>query len=316
MVTKFANRARYVLFDSGRRTCAGKLMPSENPVSRTAEATTKSELRSTWEKAAPGWAKWEKEFSAGLSAATDTLIDMAGIRTGLRVLDLACGAGNQTIQTARRVGPSGSIVACDISATMLDHVRQSAAAANLKNIETLESAAEDLDERLPPFDAAISRLGLMLFPSPGTALKALQHVLKPGARFAALVFTTPDNNPFLAGSMAVLLRCAGKSPPKPGQPGLFALGGKGILEGLMRDSGLVQIQTKLVTASLNLPSASHALEMMREAFGGFRAVVADLSDTEKLKAWNEVYECHKQFEGVDGFRAQFEFIIGAGAKAA
>jgi len=44
-------------------------------------------------------------------------------------------------------------------------------------------------------------------------------------------------------------------------------------------------------------------------------VVADLSDTEKSKAWNEVYECLRQFEGVDGFRAQFEFIIGAGAKA-
>lgn len=196
-------------------------MTSENPVSRAAETATKSELRSTWEKAAPGWAKWEKEFSAGLSAATDALIDMAAIRPGMRVLDLACGAGNQTIQTARRVGPSGRVVACDISATMLDHVRQNAAAANLRNIETLESAAEDLDERLLPFDAAISRLGLMLFPSPGRALKALQRVLKSDARFAALVFTTPDHNPFMARSMAVVLRCAGKSPPKPGQPGLF-----------------------------------------------------------------------------------------------
>jgi ubiquinone/menaquinone biosynthesis C-methylase UbiE len=92
---------------------------------------------------------------------------------------------------------------------MLDHVRQRATAANLQNIETLESAAEDLDQRLPP-------LGLMLFPSPGGAVKALQRVLKPRARFAALVFTTPDNNPFLALTMAILLRCARKSPPKPG----------------------------------------------------------------------------------------------------
>jgi len=291
-------------------------MTSENPISRTAGTSAKSELRNTWEKAAPGWAKWENAFSAGLSAPTDTLIEMAGIRSGMRVLDLACGAGNQTIHAARRVGPSGSVVACDISATMLDHVRQSAAAANLQNIDTLESAAEDLGERLPPFDAAISRLGLMLFPSPGRALKALQRVLKPGARFAALVFTTPDNNPFLARTMAIVLRCAGKSHPKPGQPGLFALGGNRILEGLMRDSGLVQIQTKVVAASLNLPSASDALEMMREAFGAYRAVVADLTDAEKSKAWNEVYECLKEFEGADGFRAQFEFIIGAGAKAA
>ena len=83
----------------------------------------------------------------------------------------------------------------------------------------------------------------------------------------------------------------------------------------MQDSGLAHVQTKQVTASLNLPKASHALEMMKEAFGAYRAVVADLSDVEKSKAWNEVYERLKQFEGVGGFSAKFEFIIGAGAKA-
>jgi len=35
----------------------------------------------------------------------------------------------------------------------------------------------------------------------------------------------------------------------------------------------------------------------------------------KSKAWNEVYDCPKQFESVDGFGAEFKFIIGAGAKA-
>jgi hypothetical protein len=64
-------------------------MTSENRVSETADTSTKSELRNTWEKAAPGWAKWEREFSAGLSPATDTLIDMAGIGPGMCVLDLA-----------------------------------------------------------------------------------------------------------------------------------------------------------------------------------------------------------------------------------
>src|SRR5262245_34802500 len=157
----------------------------------TAETSAKPELRNTWEKAAPGWAKWEREFSAGLSSATDTLIEMAGIGPGMRVLDLACGAGSQTVLAAKRVGPNGDVVACDISGTMLDHVRQNAIAAGLRNVETLERAAEDLDNTLPPFDAAISRLGLMFFPSPSSALKATQRVLKPGARFAALVFTTP-----------------------------------------------------------------------------------------------------------------------------
>src|SRR5262245_1957357 len=107
--------------------------------------TPGSELRNTWESAAPGWAKWEQPFSAGLSTATDVLIEMAGIRSGMRVLDLACGAGSQSIQVAKRIGPTGRVVAIDISPTMLEHVRRNAIRAGLQTIETLECAAEDLD---------------------------------------------------------------------------------------------------------------------------------------------------------------------------
>jgi ubiquinone/menaquinone biosynthesis C-methylase UbiE len=278
------------------------------------DSTSKSELRNTWESAAPGWAKWEQVFSVGLSSVTDTLIDMAGIRPGMRVLDLACGAGSQSIQAANRVGPTGRVVASDISATMLEYVRRNAIRAGLQNIEVLECAAEDLDETQTPFDASMSRLGLMLFPSPRKALEAVQHVLKPGARFAALVFTRPSTNPFMAQPMAILLRHADKSPPMPGQPGIFALGGQGIVESLIEDSGFGDVKTKTVQATLALPSASDALEMMQEAFGAYRAVVADLSDAGKSKAWSEVYECLKQFEASGGFETEFELIIGSGAR--
>ena len=276
--------------------------------------TTTSELRDTWESAAPGWAKWEHVFSEGLSRATDTLIEMAGIAPGMRVLDLACGAGSQSIEAARRVGPEGKVIASDISAAMLAHVRRNAAKAGLQNVETIECAADELDETLLPFDAAICRLGLMLFPSPRGALEAIQRVLRPGARFAALVFTTPASNPFMAQSMAILLRHAGKSPPGPGQPGIFALGGDRVLEGLLQNGGLIDVQTRVVTAVFRLPSASDALEMMQQAFGAYRAVVADLGDERKARAWADVHAFLKQFDGAAGFNTPFEFIIGSGCK--
>ena len=275
--------------------------------------TANSELRNTWESAAPGWAKWEEKLSASLSDVTDALIDMAGVRPGMRVLDVACGAGNQSLRVAERVGSSGSVVASDISPTMLELVRENAACAGVPNIETLECAAENLDEADGPFDAAICRVGLMLFPSPRKALEALQHVLKPGGRFAALVFTTPANNPYMAQPMSILLRHSGKSPPAPGQPGIFALGGEGVLEGLMKDSGLADVQTRTVRARLRLPSASDALEMMRQAFGVYRAVVADLGPEEKSRAWTEVQEYLKRLETIGSFETELEFIIGSGA---
>ncbi len=276
----------------------------------------KSGLRDTWESAAPGWAKWERAFSAGLADATEVLLDMAAVAAGMRVLDVACGAGNQTVQAAKRVGPTGNVVASDISATMLDHVRKSAAKAGLHNIDTLERAADDLDDTLAPFDAAISRLGLMLFPSPRAALEAVQRVLKPGARFAALVFTTPAANPFFAESMAILLRHAGKPPPQPHSPGLFALGADGALKTLMAESGLVDVKASTLRASLSLPGISDTLAMMQEAFGAYRAVVADLDEAKRRAAWDEVADSLKQFEVRGTFETVFEVVVGSGAKEA
>jgi ubiquinone/menaquinone biosynthesis C-methylase UbiE len=272
-----------------------------------------SEVRNTWEAAAPGWAKWEKTLSRGLEPATDVLLDMARVGAGARVLDIASGAGHQTLQAARRVGSAGTVVASDISATMLDNVLRNASAAGLSNVTAVESAAENLSAAEAPYDAAICRLGLMLFPGPSAAVSAVRRVLKPGGKFAALVFTTPANNPFMAQPMSILLRHAGKKPPGPGHPGIFALGGEGVLEHLLSNGGLTDVDTKTVRAPLKLGRADDALELIQQAFGAYRAVIADLAEDKKAAAWSEVLEALKQFEGNDGFETEFEFVIGSGS---
>jgi ubiquinone/menaquinone biosynthesis C-methylase UbiE len=273
-----------------------------------------AELRRTWESVAPGWARWESVFAEGLAEVTETMLDMAGVDAGMRVLDLACGAGSQSLRAADRVGPKGRVVASDISATMLTHVQEAARRSGLSNIETLECAAEDLPATADAFDAAVSRLGLMLFPAPKQALKAVQSVLKPKARIAALVFTTPSANPFMSKPMQILLRHAAKEPPTAGKPGIFALGGPGVLQGLLSDSGLTEVEAKVVRAPLRLASAADALAMMQQAFGAYRAVVADLSSQARAAAWSEVGECLRQFENREGFHTEFEFVIGSGVK--
>jgi len=280
------------------------------------EEASKSALRKTWESAAPGWAKWEEPFSSGLAGVTGTLISMAGIGAGSRVLDVACGAGAQTIEAAKRVGPGGVVVASDISGTMLEHVRQRAKREGLGNIKTVECAADDLNDKMMPFDAAICRLGLMLFPSPSAALAAVERVLKPGGRFAALVFSTPASNPFMSQPMQILLRHTGKQAPAAGQPGIFALGNDGVLKKLLKETGFVDVETVIERAPLRLPSADVTLELMQQAFGAYRAVVADLNEERRSNAWKDVRKCLAQFE-VDGhFETEFEFVIGSGAKKA
>ncbi len=276
----------------------------------------RTELRRTWESAAPGWAKWEGAFAEGLANATDTMLDMAGVDPGMHVLDLACGAGSQTLRTAERVGPQGRVLASDLSASMLACVREAASRLGFGNIETLECAAEDLPESAGLFDAAISRLGLMHFPDPRQALIAVRRVLRPKARLAVLVFTTPSGNPFMAEPMQILLRHAGKAPPAAGKPGIFALGGPGVLRDLLSDAGLVEVETRVVKAPLRLASAAQTLDMMQQAFGAYRAVAADLDREARAAAWSEVGDYLRPFEDHEGFHTELEVMIGAGARAA
>jgi hypothetical protein len=115
-------------------------------------------------------------------------------------------------------------------------------------------------------------------------------------------------------SLGILLRRAGKSPPAPGQPGIFALGGGGVLEKLYEGSGLTDVMSTTLRSPLNLASASAALQMMQQAFGAYRAVVADLGAAEQADAWREVHDFLSQLESHGRFQTELEFKITSGAR--
>lgn len=272
------------------------------------------DVRSQWESAAPGWARWEATVAAWMAPATEAMLDMAGIEPGSRVLDLASGAGSQTLEAAHRAGPGGHVVANDVAETMLQYVRERARAAGLINVTTDANAAEDLD--LPPdsFDAVVCRLGLMLFANPARALTAVQRALKPGGRIAVVVFTTPAANAIMAGPMQILLRHAGRTPPGPGEPGIFALGKPGVLEKLLLDAGFVDIAQRILTPTWRMSSAAEALTMMQEAFGAYRAVLHECAEAVREAAWAEVADFLASFESPGGFAAPAEVLVAAAAK--
>lgn len=276
----------------------------------------RSEIRRQWEAAAPGWAKWEEKVAEFVAPASEAMLDLAGVGPGARVLDFACGAGSQTLSAARRVGPEGEVVASDISETMLEIVLARAADAGLGNVSTLQGAAEELDLPAASFDAAICRIALMLFVDPIRALTAVRRALKPGGRVAAVVFTTPAANAFMAKPMQILLRHAGKEPPASGQPGIFALSAPGIAEGIFVSSGFTDVEQRTLELTLRLDSAAEALEMMQEAFGAYRAVVSDCPEAVQAAAWDEVAEMLRSFEAGDGgFAAPGEVLVVGGRRS-
>jgi cyclopropane fatty-acyl-phospholipid synthase-like methyltransferase len=88
----------------------------------------KNTTRTQWEDAATAWHTWGPTLEDWLGEATTLMLDAAGITTGSSVLDVAAGAGGQSLAAARRVGPSGQVLATDISPAILECAAAAAAA--------------------------------------------------------------------------------------------------------------------------------------------------------------------------------------------
>ena len=93
--------------------------------------------RAQWQAAAEAWDRWGPLLARWLGPATETMLDMASVGEGARVLDIAAGAGEQTLTAARRVGAKGRVLATDISPAILGFALDNARRAGLANVETL-----------------------------------------------------------------------------------------------------------------------------------------------------------------------------------
>ncbi len=191
-----------------------------------------------WDAAAKAWDDWGPTLHDWLGPVTELMFDLAGLRPGSQVLDVAAGAGEQTVQAAGRVGPTGRVLATDISPRILERAAANARRAGLSNVECKVLDGENLDVASGAFDAVISRVGLVYFPDQQKALAGMKRALRPGGRIAAIVYSTPDRNQFFSGPVSIIRRRANLPPPLPGQPGPFSLGGPGILEEAFREAGL------------------------------------------------------------------------------
>ena len=113
--------------------------------------------------------------------------DAAGIKSGDRVLDVACGTGVLTRAAAERAAPGGDVSGLDLDPGML------AVAARINpGLRWQQGSAGALPFADDSFDAVVSQFGLMFFPEPSVALREMMRVLKRGGRFLVLEFSTVD----------------------------------------------------------------------------------------------------------------------------
>ncbi len=275
----------------------------------------KTTTRGQWEEYAAGWNHWAPLLETWLGPATERMLDLAGVGPSGRVLDVAAGAGGQTIAAGRRVGRAGSVLATDLSPTILEHAVRAAKIAGLDNVTTRELDGERLHE-LPAgaFDAAISRVGLIYFPDRHAALTGIHRALCDGGRFGTVTYSTAATNGFFSLPVSIIRDRAQLPAPQPGQPGPFSLADPAVLERDLTAAGFHDVVVEVVDAPVRLPSAAECVRFERESFGALHQMLGAMHPHDQDSVWDEIERELGRYDTDEGFVGPCELVIAGASK--
>lgn len=270
----------------------------------------KSTTRQQWEDAAEAWYRWGPAIETWTGAATEAMLDAAGVTPGSTVIDVAAGAGGQSLAAARRVGSSGRVVATDLSPNILTFAAKQAAEEGITCLETLEADGEQLGATgLSGLDAAISRLGLIYFPDRVGALRGVRAALRPGGRVSAIVYSTPDRNGFFSVPVGIIRAAAGLPAPAAGLPGPFSMGAPGVAEQTLTEAGFRDVSVVAVDSPVLMSSAAECVRFEKESFGALHQMLAGVDPSAREDVWADVERALQQFETASGFVGPCELLV-------
>jgi len=122
-------------------------------------------------------------------------IELAAVREGQTILDLAAGTGDLAKLMAPKVGKSGKIILSDINDSMLRVGRDRMTDQGfIGNIEYVQANAESLPFKDKQFDCVTLAFGLRNVTDKDAALKSIYRILKPGGRLLILEFSKPTSS--------------------------------------------------------------------------------------------------------------------------
>lgn len=271
--------------------------------------------RQQWDVAATGWRKWNDLIDTAASGISDRLVELAGVESGSRVLDVAAGYGEPSLTAARAVGSDGSVVATDISAAMLAYGRERATAAGIDNIEFVESAAIALDFPEHSFDAALSRWGIIFDPEGEAAAARVRGLLKPGSRMAIASWGTPEQVPFLAIPMRTAMSRLGVQPPPPGTPGPLSRPTPEAIGGLLEGGGFSDVAVEEADATFELESAEEFATFIREIAPPITAMMASHPEEEQKATWDAITEAAREQADDNGRLRLSNVVLMASGRA-
>jgi SAM-dependent methyltransferase len=243
------------------------------------------------------WRRWHPKIVVQQQLMKAALLEHAGIRPGMRVLDLASGTGDPAIAIAGEIG-DGHVTASDLSADFLRVCEDNAREAGRTNMTFKQADAESLPFADDSFDRVTSRLGVMYFVDAQRALKEIKRVLKPGGTAAFVAWGPAEASPYFLCGIGPFMQRLSPPPPPADAPTPLRFAASGSLSRELGDAGYHRVREEQRSVNLPWPGSPEELWQhlydvavpMRPLFDGLVPAERAQAVSEAVAAYNAYYD--------------------------
>src|SRR5260370_41464212 len=273
-----------------------------------------------WRDSAPFWEKPRELIRQMFAPVTQALIveaqiDDAQVGRGHKVLDIATGPGEPALTVAALVGPEGKVIGIDPAPEMVEAARRAANQLGFKNAEVEVASADHLPCPANTFDAAVSRFGVMFFPSPVDGVREMLRVLKPGRKLALAAWSFADSNPFHYVLSRVMERFVDSPPPAPDAPDPFRFAAPGKLRAVLAEAGATAPSERVLQLKIEAPLSVEDFWALRsEMSEKLREKLATLSAEKASEVKRQMLEALRGYSTERGMSFPAEVLVVSGTK--
>ena len=252
-------------------------------------------------------AGYDRAFARVTTHFVPFLLRAAHIVPGMRVLDIAAGTGLVSEAALDVVGPTGQVIAADLSPAMIEKAHERLAKA--RNASVVVEDGQALSFSDGSFDAVVCGFGLIFFLDPLRGLAEFRRVLRPDGRAAVSVNTVPERsfntriNLAIARHVPSLAETAAR---------VFSLGDEKKLRSLLETAGFRDVEITTQAHRFVLPSFNAYFEPVEQGVGSPGQAFALLPESARQAVREEV---RRDFGDTDGpIEGEVEYSFGSGRR--
>jgi ubiquinone/menaquinone biosynthesis C-methylase UbiE len=222
---------------------------------------TEIDVRAFEQYEVAGWehvaAVYERVWSPITSQAVDPLLDAAGVESGLRVVDVGCGAGDGAARATQRGAQATGV---DVSAAMVEIATRRHPATTF-----VEGSVTELPFPDESFDAAVGNIIIQHVGEAERAARELARVLVQRGRVALSTWEAPERSPFFAALLGAIADAQVPPPSEvPPGPSFFQFADEAAFQNLLRSAGFAQVSVVTISVEFPLDSADDLITALAD----------------------------------------------------